>query len=171
MRLLNKIIQPIILMNLLTTFLLSLYCFALSEDGENIPMKNTNINIASFARVVTSDPNRMDGARAGRLEEFHAEDVFLTKEILPDADGFYIVPKYEKGESFIGLEWAERRVLREISIRFANLEKAPSPDNVQVQYWSSQGRMDSWGDIGQTPWQGKWEKLGGKLSRMTTNGL
>jgi hypothetical protein len=28
---------------------------------------------------VTSDPNRVDGRKAGRLEEFLAEDVFLAR--------------------------------------------------------------------------------------------
>lgn len=34
------------------------------------------LDAAPFARVVTCDPARVDGARAGRTEEFLAEDVF-----------------------------------------------------------------------------------------------
>jgi hypothetical protein len=36
-----------------------------------------SVDIAPFARVVTWDPNRTDGARASRIEEFRAEDLFL----------------------------------------------------------------------------------------------
>ena len=46
-----------------------------------------DVDLGQFARVVTSDPDRRDGARAGRLEEFRAENVFLTTELAPQADG------------------------------------------------------------------------------------
>src|SRR5207249_4182538 len=36
-----------------------------------------SLEIAPFARVMTCDPNRMEGAHSNRLEEFPAEDVFL----------------------------------------------------------------------------------------------
>ncbi len=42
----------------------------------------------------------------------------------------------------------------------ANPDARPPPAYI-VQYWSSQGRKDSWGDIGQTPWQGRWAPLPG----------
>lgn len=42
-----------------------------------------DIDLGLFARVVSSDPVRSDGARAGRLEEFRVEDVFLTTELAP----------------------------------------------------------------------------------------
>ena len=50
------------------------------------------VDIGLFARVVTSDPARREGAKAGRLDEFRAEDVFLAAEIAPDENGHYLVP-------------------------------------------------------------------------------
>lgn len=114
-------------------------------------------DIAPFARVVTSDPARVEGARSGRLEEFRPEDVFLEWEIAPDADGSYTVPTFAEGRGSIGLQWAERRVLTEATLQFA--EGTPSPEGAELQYWSSEGRQDSWGEIGQTWWQGRWERL------------
>ncbi len=45
------------------------------------------MDIARFARVVTWDPNRTDGARASRIEEFRAEDLFLESDVPVSRDG------------------------------------------------------------------------------------
>ncbi len=123
------------------------------------------VDIGLFARVVSSDPNRRDGARSERLQEFPAEDVFLTTELIAGADGAYTVPTFADGQGCIGLEWAERRVLTEVSLQFSDPTRTPLPEGVEVQYWSSGGREDSWGTIGQTPWQGQWEKLPGRIEK------
>ncbi len=125
--------------------------------------ESTSLNIGLFARVVTSDPARTDGAKAGRLEEFRAEDVFLTTELSRGKNGFYEAPKHEDGRPCIGLQWAEKRVLSQVSLELPAGAKYSS-EGVEVQYWSSGGREDSWGGIGQTPWQGQWEKLPGEIS-------
>ena len=55
-------------------------------DGEE------GVDIGLFARVVTSDPARREGAKAGRLDEFRAEDVFLAAEIAPDeSDRWFLI--------------------------------------------------------------------------------
>ena len=116
-----------------------------------------DIDLGLFARVVSSDPVRSDGARAGRLEEFRVEDVFLTTELAPQPDGTYTVPNDRDTGGAIGLEWPERRVLQQLVLDSV----APRAVTVTpvLEYWSSSGREDAWGSIGQTPWQGRWESL------------
>jgi hypothetical protein len=125
------------------------------------------LDLAPFARVVASDPARREGTRAGRLEEFPAEDIFPEQEIAPRADGLYDAPASPGGERCIGLVWAERRVLTEAGVTFAAGSPLPAPRGARVEYWSSQGRSDDWSSIGQTPWQGAWAELPGAL---TANG-
>ena len=107
----------------------------------------TRLNIAPFAQVITCDPNRMDGARANRVQEFHAEELFLETEILPGKDGMY-----SPQQGCIGLKWAERRLVKELGLEFAG--DAPSPDGAQVQAW-----------VGQTLVQGEWKPLKGAIDR------
>jgi hypothetical protein len=116
-----------------------------------------DVDLGLFARVVTSDPARMDGAKAGRLEEFRAEDVFLSSQLAPRSDGTYGVPMDPNSGGAMGLEWSERRVLSRLEL--AGVAPHAVPSNVVIEYWSSSGREDSWGAIGQTPWQGRWERL------------
>ena len=106
-------------------------------------------NIAAFARVVSYDPQRMAGSRAGRIEEFPAEDVFLGCELSPGADGSYVVPAMAGRVGCIGLEWWERRPLRQVSLEFADPRLAPPAGKVQVQCWN-----------GISPWQGAWQPWG-----------
>jgi hypothetical protein len=94
------------------------------------------VNIAPFVRVVTSDPLRLDGAKANRLEEFRAEDVFLETDLAPDAEGVYMVPAAKEGLAAIGLVWTSRRRIRELALQFANVGKAPSSDQVDLQCWA-----------------------------------
>ena len=110
---------------------------------------------------MTSDPLRFDGAKAGRVEEFRAEDVFLTTQLAPRSDGTYGVPIDPIGGGVIGLEWPERRVLRRLELECVAPRTVRS--NAVLEYWSSSGREDSWGSIGQTPWQGRWEPLPTKM--------
>ena len=60
------------------------------------------VDIARFARVVTSDPNRIKGTVAKRDEEMPADDIFLTKELKPGPDGSYTVPLAADGRSAFG---------------------------------------------------------------------
>ncbi len=120
-----------------------------------------DVDLGLFARVVTSDPSRYDGAQAGRLEEFPAQDVFLTTQLAARSDATYRVPIDPVVGGVIGLEWSERRVLRRLELECVSprsFESAPV-----LEYWSSSGREDSWGSIGQTPWQGRWEPLPTKM--------
>jgi hypothetical protein len=49
--------------------------FAWLSDAPGNP--EGSVDIARFAQVVTSDPTRIDGASSGRIEEYHAKDLFL----------------------------------------------------------------------------------------------
>lgn len=103
------------------------------------------VNVAPFARVVTSDPRRIEGTKADRKHEFPAEDLTLTEELLPADDGSFPVPVRE-GVGCIGLEWREFRYFREVGLRFADM--AAVPERVELQQW-----------VGQSSWQGAWRTL------------
>ena len=109
------------------------------------------VDMAPFAQVVTWDPNRMDGAKSNRVQEFRAEDVFLASPVKP-ANGIYPVPVAKDGRGCIGLQWAETRLVRELGLEFAG---TPSPtEAVEAQYWT-----------GESPWQGTWKTLKGAITQ------
>ena len=110
------------------------------------------IDMGVFARVVTCDPHRTDGARSNRVQEFNAEDVFLERPVQPK-DGVYVVPREPDGSGCIGLQWAEARLLRELAIDFSEDVPVPAVEGVQVQYWT-----------GESPWQGHWQTLKGVIT-------
>ncbi len=120
------------------------------------PNAQNFMDVAHFARVVTSDPKRMRGTRALRTQEFPAEDFELSRAILPDDDGSYRVPHVghacRRGPSpqagCIGLEWLENRLPRSVGLEFAKGFAMPDLKAVQVQCW-----------IGESPWQGQWKPL------------
>ena len=70
------------------------------------------------------------------------------------------MPAARTARGTIGLEWAERRVLRRLVLEFAG--PGMPPPGIELEYWSSSGQEDSWSGIGQTPWQGRWERLPAK---------
>ena len=106
------------------------------------------VDVARFARVVTWDPNRMDGCRASRIQEFLAEDLFLETDVQPDASGCYQAPATTNGLACIGLQWLNHRALSELGLEFADAVKLPDPAEVHVQAW-----------LGESAWQGRWEPL------------
>ncbi len=93
-------------------------------------------DVAPFAQLMTSDPKRNDGARAGRTQEYHADDVYLEWPI-ESANALV---------SCIGLNWLERRPLRELDVVFKS--EAPSSTGAVVQSW-----------VGQTAYQGEWKPV------------
>ncbi len=109
------------------------------------------VDIAPFARVVTSDPQRMTGTAATRVQEFPAADIALETELKPAADGSYALPGRGDAPSCIGLRWYEMRSLRRLELHWTNTT-TPSADAVQVQYW-----------VGVSPWQGQWKPLGAQF--------
>ena len=110
------------------------------------------VNVASFARVVASDPQRMEGTKAKRVEEFPAEDITFTEEVLPDAKGSYTVPVDSEGVGCLGLEWREFRYFRQVGLTFANPEAVP--EAIQLQYWT-----------GQSSWQGEWKTIDAPIEK------
>lgn len=102
------------------------------------------LDVAGSAQVVSSDPQRMEGTKANRTEEFPADDLKLTTAVAPRADGCYVVPQ---GKA-LGLEWFEDRELAYVALEFAEGGAPADLKAVQVQYWS-----------GESPWQGSWKPL------------
>jgi len=111
-----------------------------------------SVDIARFARVVTWDPNRNDGARATRIEEFHAEDLFLEVNVSVQPDGTYRVPASTNKLGCIGLQWLNRRALKELALEFPAGAPIPAASAVQVQEW-----------FGESAWQGNWKPLTGEV--------
>ncbi|MHB0998628.1 MAG: NPCBM/NEW2 domain-containing protein [Armatimonadota bacterium] len=109
------------------------------------------VDMGSFARVVTSDPERTDGIRSSRVQEIDPSDLFMETDLSRSAEG-YTVPAGKNGMGTIGLQWIERRRLKQLGIQFSNGSGIPASDKTQVQYWS-----------GLTRWQGEWKPLDGVL--------
>ena len=109
-------------------------------------------DMAPFARLMSWDPDRLDGARSHRTQEFRAEDVFLGKEVVPAKDGTVTIPAWSKGRGCIGLEWPERRMIRKLALRFADPARMPPTEGVRVESW-----------VGESAWQGKWQAMPGKI--------
>jgi hypothetical protein len=123
------------------------------------PEVKPDVDIAPFARVVTWDPNRTDGARASRIEEFRAEDLFLESNVSPSPDGTYQVPVSTNGLGCIGLQWLNRRALRQLALEFPAGARVPATNAVQLQGW-----------FGESAWQGDWKPLAGEV-QVTGNRL
>ncbi|MBN2293418.1 MAG: NPCBM/NEW2 domain-containing protein [Pirellulales bacterium] len=105
----------------------------------------SKVDVAPFATVVTSDPKRMQGTKAKRVEEFPAEDISFTKDLVAK-DGVYAIPVDDEGNGVIGLEWREFRYLREAGLIFT--DPIYVPENVEFQLWT-----------GVSSWQGAWKAV------------
>jgi hypothetical protein len=116
-------------------------------------MDEDAVDVGRFARVVTWDPERMDGARANRIQEFLAEDLFTDTAVPRQVDGTYRVPASQSGEACIGLQWLNRRALKTLGLEFADAASVPPTNAVQVQGW-----------FGESAWQGGWKRLAGEVS-------
>jgi hypothetical protein len=110
-----------------------------------------SVDMAPFARVATWDPNRGDGARASRTEEFRAEDLFTETELKPNRDGSYTV-EATSGVGCVGLQWLNSRAIRELTLEFSDASQVPLPHSVRVEAWS-----------GKSAWQGNWQQMAYEL--------
>ena len=131
----------------------------LSADSSPMSVADISIDIAPSARVVTSDPSRIQGTLAKRNDPMPAKDIFLTTELKPEPDGSYRVPLAVDGRSAIGLEWPEMRILRRLELHWGDGAAMPSADGVQLQYWvgfQGRGKFDLWYDNRSCSWQGGW---------------
>jgi hypothetical protein len=115
------------------------------------------VDIAPFGRVVTSDPNRMTGTTASRVEEMPAEDVFLDTDLKPDANGWFTVPTVADGRGSIGLRWQEIRQLSQLELHFADPAAVPAEKDIALQVWTNVAQPGGW--EGSSPWQGQWKSL------------
>ena len=107
------------------------------------------VDVAPFARVVTSDPKQIKGTAAGRVEEFPAKDLSFTEALLPEPDGSSNVPIHAGAVACIGLEWREFRFFRDLGLQFADPSRSVA--GVKLQRW-----------IGMSSWQGQWETVDAK---------
>lgn len=115
--------------------------------------ESPGVDIAPFGRVVTWDPNRLTGTRADRTDEFPAGDLFLDTEVDPDANGRFTVPTATNRLACIGLQWLNRRAVRELQLEFVDPARLPATNTVRVEGW-----------FGESAWQGEWKPLAGDLS-------
>ena len=107
------------------------------------------VDVAPFGSVVTSDPARMDGARADRIHEYLASDVYLEADVAPGADGAYEVPAWPSERGCLGLRWLERRTLTELVLELAEpTEPAAVGAAPELQGW-----------FGISAWQGDWRPI------------
>jgi hypothetical protein len=127
--------------------------------------EGSSVDIGRFARVVTSGPVRMDGARALRTEEDLAEDVFLETDVPSTSDGNYIVPIAGDGLASIGLVWLERRPINAVELQFA-ADRMPAVEGVRVQVLVGDHPAHLRGtQVIETLWQGQWVTLPGPIER------
>jgi hypothetical protein len=116
--------------------------------------QDQRVDIGRFGRVVTWDPNRSDGARADRIHEFRAEDLFLDRDLAADTGGEFTAPVATNHIACVGLQWLNRRALREARLAFANAAQLPPTNAVRVEGW-----------FGESAWQGKFKPLMGTLEQ------
>ncbi len=105
-------------------------------------------DLAPFARVVTWDPARKEGARSKRSMEYRAQDVFLASDVVPTADGAYVVPARGGRHACIGLKWAQPRLIRRLGLTFAADTPPCDPNAVRLEVWR-----------GESAWQGEWHPM------------
>lgn len=120
--------------------------------------KIETVDIAPFGRVLSWDPNRIDGCRNGRFEDFTVEDLYPETDVVPQ-NGIYIIP-VKNNVGCIGLQWLEQRRIRGLEMQFADSSVMPARDGVKVQYWVMTMKG---GSPGGSVWQGGWENLDGKI--------
>jgi len=125
-----------------------------AKPGESIGSEP--VDVGPSARVVTWDPNWVQGTLASRTQDFPAQDVFLETDVPADAAGNYIVPVSTNGLACIGLEWFNARALKQLSLGFLSPAAMPSLSQIRVEGWFG------WG-----AWLGDWKELEGTMSLET----
>lgn len=129
------------------------------DDSKEILKKNW-LDITRAAMVVTNDPARKHGTKAGRVEEFPAEDLDMDKELVKDVNGVYELKVYEDGESVIGLTWMEKRRIRHLEVEFADGSAIPAAGDIKLELWYDK---TLWNGI-YSLWQGDYEAVRPRVS-------
>lgn len=130
----------------------------LIPDTRPTPRRSgAGVDIAAFARVVTSDPKRMTGTAATRVDEFPAEDISLETDLQPRSDRSYAVPLTADGIGCIGLRWHEIRFPRRLELHWSAEAAIPTAETVELQYWAGLPYA--------SPWQGQWKPLPAEVER------
>ena len=129
------------------------------DDSKKMAAKNW-LDITAAATVVTNDPARKCGTKAGRVEEFPAEDLDIDKQLVKDANGVYGLSAYESGESVIGLTWMEKRKIRHLEIEFADGSAIPAADDIKLELWYDKSLWRGFYSL----WQGDYEAARPRVS-------
>lgn len=91
----------------------------------------------------------MDGARAGRTEEYAADDIVLEHPL----EGA-VVPVYGDEQAGVGVVWVERRRLAAVEIDLVDAESV-DPSSVRLEVWE-----------GPTLFQGRWVAVDAQVERI-----
>ncbi|HPS54907.1 MAG TPA: NPCBM/NEW2 domain-containing protein [Sedimentisphaerales bacterium] len=129
------------------------------DDSKELVKKNW-LDITAAATVVTNDPARKQGTKAGRVEEFPAEDLEMDKELVRDSNGVYEPGVYESGESVIGLTWMERRKISNLEVEFADGSAVPAAGDIKLEFWYEKSMWHG----NYSLWQGDYEAVNAKVS-------
>ncbi len=131
----------------------------ISDDSRGQIKKNW-LDITAAAEIVTNDPARKKGTKAGRVEEFPAEDLDMDTQLVKDANGVYNLKAYADGNSVIGLTWMEKRKIRHIELEFADGSAIPAANDVEIEFWYDK---TLWKGI-YSLWQGNYEPIRAKVT-------
>ena len=109
------------------------------------------LDAGGYGQVIICDQGRVDGAKAGRTEEYRQEDVYLERPAPRNGEGDFPVPVDAEGRGCLGIRWLEARQVLEIHPRFAEQYPDRDLERARFEYWE-----------GPTLWQGRWQPLPGK---------
>ncbi len=109
------------------------------------------LDAGQFGQIITCDPDRMEGARAGRTEEYFPDDIYLEQAVTRHAAGKYVAPVDADGRSCLGIRWLEARRVQEVRVRLAEPYRDRDLERARLEYWD-----------GPTLWQGRWQPLPGQ---------
>jgi hypothetical protein len=112
-----------------------------------------SFDMAPFARVVSSNPDLVEGMASSRIDEVPADKIFLEADLTADTRGVYTLPAGKDGRACIGLVWIEKRSLQSLELEFVKA--------AQAEALARDARLEQWD--GPTLWQGKWVPLQGML--------
>jgi len=123
----------------------------LVRDEAASERETIRLDAGQFGQMITCDPARVEGAKAGRTEEYRQDDIHLEQVVTKNSAGKYVAPVYADGCSCLGIRWLEARRVLEVRARFAEPYLDRNLERARLEYWD-----------GPTLWQGRWRGLPGQ---------